>query len=152
MGNPTILPTNAIRATPVFILGVVISIIGSYIRLDCFQALGQMFTFDLTVHPEHSLITNRLYAYVRHPAYTGSMLLIIGLTISHLTDGSWLTECGPLTSHTTVLVIWAAGWFWTACVALSRAQAEDAQMRKLFKDEWKVYATNVPWWFVPGVL
>jgi protein-S-isoprenylcysteine O-methyltransferase Ste14 len=152
MGNPNILPTKAIHVTPVFLIGITLSFLGSYIRLDCFKALGHMFTFDLTVHPEHSLITDRFYTHVRHPAYTGSMLLIAGFTISHLTDGSWMTECGPLTSNVAVLVVWAALWFWTGCVALSRALAEDAQMKKLFKDEWKVYAANVPWWFVPGVL
>lgn len=62
-----------ISATPLFILGFIASILGTYIRIDCFHALGQMFTFDLTVHPQHKLITSRFYAFVRHPAYTGSL-------------------------------------------------------------------------------
>lgn len=144
--------TNLIRVTPSLIIGFIAVVLGSYIRLDCFKALGQMFTFDLTIHPEHSLITNRFYAYVRHPAYTGSLLLVGGLTFSHLTKGSWLTECGPLTSSGWASFVWASWWLWTICVGVSRAQAEDLQMKKLFKDEWEVYATRVPWWFFPGII
>lgn len=81
-----------IRVTPVFIIGVLTACLGTYIHLDCFHTLGQLFTFDLTILPEHKLITRRFYGYVRHPSYTGSMLLVAGLTFSHLTKGSWLTE------------------------------------------------------------
>jgi len=144
--------SNPIHVTPSFIIGVVAVVLGSYIRLDCFKALGQMFTFDLTIHPEHTLVTNRFYAYVRHPAYTGSLLLVGGLTLSHLTKGSWLTECGLLNASGSALVVWALWWVWTLCVGISRAQAEDRQMRKLFKDEWDAYAANVPWWFFPGIV
>lgn len=144
--------SNPIQVTPSFIIGVVAVVLGSYLRLDCFKALGQMFTFDLTIHPEHTLVTNRFYAYVRHPAYTGSLLLVGGLTLSHLTKGSWLTECGPLKASGTALIVWALWWLWTICVGVSRAQAEDTQMKKLFKDEWDAYAANVPWWFFPGII
>ncbi|KXN85401.1 hypothetical protein AN958_11373 [Leucoagaricus sp. SymC.cos] len=149
--HPTSDP-NPIHVTPSFLIGVVAVVLGAYIRLDCFKALGQMFTFDLTIHPEHTLVTNRFYSYVRHPAYTGSLLLVGGLTLSHLTKGSWLTECGPLMSTWSAGGVWALWWIWVISVGISRAQAEDGQMRKLFKDEWETYATNVPWWFFPGII
>jgi len=132
-------------------MGVLAVVLGSYIRLDCFKALGELFTFDLTVQPNHRLITSRFYGYVRHPAYTGSMLLVIGLALSHLTEGSWLTECGPLNAHGSAVVVWAGWWMWTLAVGLSRAAAEDKQMQKLFQGEWERYAANVPWWFFPGL-
>ncbi|KAK7458114.1 hypothetical protein VKT23_010022 [Stygiomarasmius scandens] len=140
-----------IRVTPIFVMGVLAVVLGSYIRLDCFKALGELFTFDLTVQPNHRLITSRFYGYVRHPAYTGSMLLVIGLALSHLTEGSWLTECGPLNAHGSAVVVWAGWWMWTLAVGLSRAAAEDKQMQKLFQGEWERYAANVPWWFFPGL-
>ncbi|KAF9047901.1 hypothetical protein BJ165DRAFT_1126645 [Panaeolus papilionaceus] len=101
--------THNVHVTPFFVIGVIAVILGAYIRLDCFKTLGQLFTFDLTVHPEHRLVTTRFYAYVRHPAYTGSMLLVMGLAFSHLTQGSWLTECGPLRigSPFSAVVVWA---------------------------------------------
>jgi protein-S-isoprenylcysteine O-methyltransferase Ste14 len=141
-----------IRFTPFFAIGVVAVVLGTYIRLDCFHTLGQLFTFDLTIHPEHKLITSRFYAYVRHPSYTGSILLIAGLAFSHLTEGSWLTECGPLRAPGSATIVWVLWWMWTLAVAVSRAEAEDKQMRKLFHEEWETYAAHVPWWFLPGLI
>jgi protein-S-isoprenylcysteine O-methyltransferase Ste14 len=142
-----------------------------------------MFTFDLTVHPKHRLVTERFYSFVRHPAYTGSLMLVFGLALSHLTRGSWLSECAfplldapfpfpllsssasptslatrsyvpllGLSSHKIRLVVWALWWAWTLCVGVSRAEAEDRQMRKLFGAEWEGYRRRVAWWFMPGVL
>jgi protein-S-isoprenylcysteine O-methyltransferase Ste14 len=142
-------PQPAIRTTPLFTIGVLAVLLGTYIRLDCFKALGTLFTFDLTILPEHKLITSRFYAYVRHPAYTGSMLLVLGLTFAHLTPGSWLTECAlPQWAATLVSASW---WMWTLSVGVSRAKAEDKEMRKTFQPEWDVYAADVPWWFFPGL-
>ncbi|KAJ3912116.1 hypothetical protein F5877DRAFT_54503 [Lentinula edodes] len=143
--------TPRIGISPFFVIGIVAVVLGSYIRLDCFKTLGKLFTFDLTVHPEHRLVTSSFYAYVRHPAYTGSMLLVAGIAFSHLTEGSWLTECGPLKSNGSALVVWAAWWVWTLAVGVSRAEAEDKQMQKMFPGEWERYAENVAWWFFPGL-
>lgn len=71
-----------LRVTPMFTIGFLAVLLGSYIRLDCFKTLGQLFTFDLTIHPEHKLITSRFYGWVRHPAVgqlllSGSTLLIL---------------------------------------------------------------------------
>jgi protein-S-isoprenylcysteine O-methyltransferase Ste14 len=63
-----------------------------------------------------------------------------------------LTECGPLRNPRTALIVWILWWLWTICVGVSRADAEDKQMKKLFKDEWDAYAANVPWWFFPGII
>jgi protein-S-isoprenylcysteine O-methyltransferase Ste14 len=42
---------------------------------------------DYQLVPEHSLITQGLYRYIRHPIYTGDFLLFVGL---QLALGSWL--------------------------------------------------------------
>ncbi|KAK7034671.1 hypothetical protein VNI00_012313 [Paramarasmius palmivorus] len=148
-------PTNAdsLRATPLFLIGWLALVLGAYIRLDCFRALGHLFTFDLTIHNDHKLITSGFYGYVRHPAYTGSLLLVAGITFSQFTEGGWLTECGPLHAVSPVITaaISAAWWAWVLAVALSRVKAEDAEMKKQFGQEWEKYAVEVPWWFFPGI-
>ncbi|KAF9495908.1 hypothetical protein BDN71DRAFT_806382 [Pleurotus eryngii] len=151
--NSLVCPSQCnLKVTPLFVIGVMASVLGTYVRLDCFKALGELFTFDLTVLPQHRLVTTRFYAHVRHPAYTGSMLLVAGLACSHLSRGSWLTECGPLYAPGSAIVVWAAWWIWTLAVGISRADAEDKQMKKLFQTEWEEYAANVPWWFLPGLI
>ncbi|KIK81038.1 hypothetical protein PAXRUDRAFT_833134 [Paxillus rubicundulus Ve08.2h10] len=137
--------------TPMFVTGVIVSALGAFIRLRCFQELGELFTFDLTIHPNHKLVTSGFYKYVRHPSYTGSLLLIMGLTFSHLTPGSWAVECsalGPVGSY----LLWAAWWTWSLSVAKSRAVAEDSELRKRFGEEWDAYAARVKFWLIPGLL
>lgn len=138
--------------TPLFIIGVLAVVLGAYIIIDCFHALGPLFTFDLIVHPEHKLVTSRFYAYMRHPSYTGSLLIVTGLALSHLCQGSWMTECGPLRIPGSAPTVWALWWMWSLCVVLTRAEAEDTQMKKLFRAEWDAYAMQVPWWIFPGVI
>jgi protein-S-isoprenylcysteine O-methyltransferase Ste14 len=77
------------------------------------------------------------------------MLLIIGLTLSHLTPGSWLTE--RCISGLAAFVLASVWWAWTWSVGISRAEAEDKEMKKLFNGEWDAYAARVPCWFCPGV-
>ncbi|KAJ7166881.1 hypothetical protein C8R46DRAFT_267655 [Mycena filopes] len=142
-----------LHTTPLFVLGVIAVVLGASIRLSCFHALGELFTFDLTIHPQHRLVTSGLYAYVRHPAYTGSLTIIVGLAFSHLSPGSWLWECGPLhLAPWSGPLIGAVWWLWTLGIGLSRVEAEDKQMRALFSEEWDVYAERVPCWFIPGVI
>ncbi|KAF8236633.1 hypothetical protein L208DRAFT_1251306 [Tricholoma matsutake] len=147
-----IAPPNAVHLTPLFVIGVFAVALGAYIRIDCFYTLGKLFTFDLTVNSDHKLVTSRFYGYVRHPAYTGSLLLIAGLTFSHLTSGSWLTACGPLRNPALAFVVSTLWWIWSLCVVFSRADAEDKMMQKLFKSEWETYAVQVPWWLFPGLI
>jgi protein-S-isoprenylcysteine O-methyltransferase Ste14 len=144
-----------LRPTPTFLLGVLTVLLGTFIRRDCFKTLGPLFTFELTVQPNHQLVTTGFYAYVRHPSYTGAIFLVFGLALSHLTRGSWMTECGPLAwigGETLRFAVWATWWLWVFCVVISRADAEDQQMRKVFNEEWDAYAQQVPWWFLPGLI
>lgn len=126
------------------------TVLGMLIRIRCFQELGEFFTFDLSILPGHRLVTSGSYGYVRHPSYTGSMLIVGGLAISHLTTGSLAVECsmlGPIGS----LLLCAAWWTWTLSVGVSRAIAEDKELQKLFGPEWDAYAATTKFWFVPGL-
>ncbi|KAJ6547668.1 hypothetical protein B0H19DRAFT_954057 [Mycena capillaripes] len=141
-----------IRITPLFCIGWTAVVLGTYIRLDCFRRLKELFSFYLTVHPQHRLVTDGFYRYVRHPAYTGSLLITAGLSLSHMTKGNWATECGPLLFPFSGFLIGVSWFLWTLAVGLSRVDAEDKQMRKMFPQEWDIWAANVPWWFLPGLI
>ncbi len=125
-----------------------------------------MFTFDLTLLPKHKLVTNGPYAYVRHPAYAGSLLVLAGLGLADLSPGGWVAECissgrptdGVFTASSIAgSVAWAwigfAVWYaWWTAVGLRRARMEDAALRKEFGTEWEAYSRDVPSWFFPGLL
>ncbi|KAJ7440608.1 hypothetical protein FB451DRAFT_1569521 [Mycena latifolia] len=126
---------TSLRATPLFVAGVIAVVLGASIRLICFHALGELFTFDLSVLPQHRLSTTGPSRCVRHPAYTGSLTVIVGLAFSHLSPGSWLFECGPLHRRpASGVAIGAVWWLWTLGL-LNRAEAEDKEMRMLFPDQ-----------------
>jgi protein-S-isoprenylcysteine O-methyltransferase Ste14 len=134
----------------VFLAGVLITVVGMLIRIQCFRELGQLFTFDLSILPGHRLVTSGSYRYVRHPSYTGSMFIVAGLAFSHLTAGSLAVECsvlGPVGS----LFLCTAWWTWTLSVGVSRAIAEDKELQKRFGSEWDAYAATTKSWFVPGL-
>lgn len=55
---------------------------------------GRVFTFQLALP---KLITaSGPYAVVLHPFYTGFILVANGLAVVHLTEGSYMAECGVL--------------------------------------------------------
>lgn len=140
-----------IHTTPTTLLGTSLVSLGALLRLTCFRTLGPLFTFDLTILPKHTLVTAGPYAYVRHPAYTGSLAMIAGLALVNLTRGSWLAGCGCVRGGTLKLVgcVW---WAWWLAVGVKRCRAEDAELRKTFGREWEAYAGRVRYWFVPGLL
>ena len=75
--------------------------------------------------------------------YSGTLLMIAGIPLSHVTSGSWLTECAFVNpSSLYMIVMWCA----------RRAQAEDTQLRKVFGEKWDEYAARVPYWFILGIL
>ncbi|KII83227.1 hypothetical protein PLICRDRAFT_47381 [Plicaturopsis crispa FD-325 SS-3] len=156
---PTSSP-SAIHVTPAFILGTFLVVSGAALRLKCFGTLGQLFTFDLTIHPSHTLVTSGPYAWVRHPSYTGSMMMVAGVAIALFTPGGWVNEClvggaGGVAAFTTgkwaLYALWASWWSWTVSVGVTRARAEDGEMRKLFGAEWDAWSARVNSWFVPGI-
>ncbi len=58
--------------------GLVLIIAGIIIRFAAIRTLGKFFTVNLSIDHEHRLVNNGLYKYIRHPAYSGSMLSFLG--------------------------------------------------------------------------
>ena len=74
------------------LLGAVVVSCGAVLRLACFRALGALFTFEITISPDHTLVTAGPYSHVRHPSYTGVYALLLGSTAVMLAPGAWLRE------------------------------------------------------------
>ncbi|MCK5642499.1 MAG: isoprenylcysteine carboxylmethyltransferase family protein [Gammaproteobacteria bacterium] len=71
-----------IIGTAIYLIGLATAVLG---RLQ----LGKNWVDleDYQVLPEQSLVTNGIYRYIRHPIYTGDVLLLVGL---ELALNSWL--------------------------------------------------------------
>ena len=74
---------DSIKPTPLFFLGTFMAGLGGYIRYSCYRALGKLFTFEMSIRNGHQLITDGPYSVVRHPAYTGVILTMIGIICWH---------------------------------------------------------------------
>lgn len=70
------------RSAVVNYSGLTLIIAGILIRVSAIRTLGKFFTVDLTVQSGQILVQRGLYKYVRHPAYTGSLLSFLGMGIS----------------------------------------------------------------------
>lgn len=67
------------------VVGTFLATIGGYIRWACYNALGHLFTFEMSIRGDHRLITGGPYAWVRHPGYTGVLSTFMGLGFWHAT-------------------------------------------------------------------
>ncbi len=62
--------------------GIMLYIFGLIIRWLSIIRLKQRFTVDVAVNREHHLETGGLYRYLRHPSYSGLLLIITGLSLA----------------------------------------------------------------------
>ena len=97
--------------------GYMIAIIGLLIRL---VASGY-------VLKNKELSTTGPYSYVRHPLYTGNLVLLIGLAII---NGLWWS--------------FLIGFFFAVFYYPTAIEYEDRKLKELFPDEWPQWANITP--------
>ncbi len=62
--------------------GLVVFIIGMAIRWTAIWQLGKAFTVDVSISKDQVLKTNGLYHYIRHPSYSGLLLILCGIAMT----------------------------------------------------------------------
>ena len=123
------------------------------LRIWCYKALGSLFTFEITIRPDHKLITSGPYAIVRHPSYIAIVFMNIGVTVGVLCPGSYVYECGIMSTPVGgILVVWVAVSVYAVVSLLRRGRIEDAGLRKEFGDKWVSYSRAVSCRFIPGLV
>lgn len=119
----------------------------------CYRALGRLFTFELSIQPNHRLVTSGPYGYVRHPSYTALLGATIGAATLIFAPGGYVVECGIMSTHFRWLLFgWICFVVWFCDIFVSRAAVEDEMMKNQFGEEWKLYRDQVPRKFIPGIL
>jgi len=138
------------NALSIFSLAIIL--LGGWVRLSAFSALGKDFTFRLAT--PQKLTTTGLYSYMQHPSYTGKALIVLGnATLMQRPSG----PVGCLLPYWIV----NATWFWRAFVVLAfvgvnrtawkRIIEEEAMLKKEFGREWEVWHRKTKR-LVPGVV
>lgn len=115
----------------VWLLGVLVFAIGTGLRFIASRTLGLFFNHALVIQQRHQLIDIGIYRYVRHPAYLGTLLMILG--------SSWAF-------YTHVGVFLALGGL---LFALRRIRREEAMLEQEFGNKYVEYKRRtdalVPW-------
>src|ERR1035437_2204776 len=79
-----------IRIPEPWLLGISLLLIvgGFVIRWTAILTLGRFFSTSVAIHDDHRLIRTGLFRLVRHPSYSGLLLLFLGMGLSF---GNWLS-------------------------------------------------------------
>jgi protein-S-isoprenylcysteine O-methyltransferase Ste14 len=100
---PHILPAATIRpGTVAFGGGLAILLAGIALRGWSFQALGEYFTFSVQVSSDQPVITDGPYRLLRHPSYTGILLICAGFGLA---SANWIGLAG-LTLLPLAVILW----------------------------------------------
>lgn len=73
-------PAGVIR--PVFAVGVTLILLGSLLRRYCWRTLGDYFTGDVRARANQPVIRTGPYRLVRHPSYTGGIMMLSGVGLA----------------------------------------------------------------------
>jgi protein-S-isoprenylcysteine O-methyltransferase Ste14 len=113
--------------------GIAIFAMGFTIRWIAIYQLGRMFTVNVVISDQHTLKTSGLYQVVRHPSYTGLLLIIVGLGVS-------------LNSLASLLVMFVPSF-----LALNyRISIEEGALTEEFSKQYADYKSRVKR-LVPGI-
>jgi protein-S-isoprenylcysteine O-methyltransferase Ste14 len=154
---PQIMPVEHTMTARAFntqlIIGLGLTTAFSALRVIAFKNLGKFFTYQLSILPDHKLITHGLYSYILHPSYTAFLFAYVGVSLMVTAPGSTLYDYYLGDKSTEKLVIMLAlGFASLVPLSVRRANVEDRVLGKEFGKEWEEWALVVRYKFVPGVL
>lgn len=66
-------------------LGLSVFVVGFLLRQESARILGTYFSHELRIIDDQTIRKDGVYAYIRHPAYLGTLLLIIGVSWMFIT-------------------------------------------------------------------
>lgn len=69
------------------IVGLVVFSSGEALRVWSRASLGRYFTYSVMTSPDQPVVTSGPYRYVRHPSYTGILMITLGAAV---TWGNWV--------------------------------------------------------------
>jgi len=103
------------------VIGLIIAIIGAIIACSSRYRLGKNWSLSVQKKESHQLIKKGIYKIIRHPIYTGLLLLFIGNAII----------VGDYRAIIAVLIVFASFWF--------KLKKEEKLLTETFGTEYEEY-------------
>ena len=135
-------------------IGLTIMVLGTWIRLMAFRHLGRFFRAETSIQKDHELIVSGPYSVVRHPSYTGFILISVGWLPWQLSKGSWITESGlwnTMLGRLVFVIYFSVFHIFLIILLKPRMSKEDTALRNKFGREWDDWAKRVPYSIFPGI-
>lgn len=83
------------------ILALVLFLGGLALRWAAILTLGRLFTVDVAIHSDHTVVQTGLYRFIRHPSYTGLLVAFLGLGVLF---ANWVSMLGLLLPVTLAVI------------------------------------------------
>jgi protein-S-isoprenylcysteine O-methyltransferase Ste14 len=114
------------------VLGVILMWLGLATRVWAIAALGASFRTTVEVDPGQTVVSSGPYKWIRHPSYTGLLLVVAGFG---LTVGNWL-------AFAVALLLPLPGILW-------RIHVEEAELERVLGAAYGAYRARttrlIPW-------
>jgi protein-S-isoprenylcysteine O-methyltransferase len=115
------------------VLGCIVSVAGIALRWWAIRTLGAWFTRALQIAPDHGVVVDGPYRHLRHPSYTGAILMFTGVGIG----------LGNILSLVSCVFLPSIGY-------LLRIPKEEALLRRELGEPYAEYARHTRR-LLPGV-
>ena len=113
--------------------GLLLFVVGVMIRVWAYLYLGRFFSVFLTIQEGHRLLTENIYARVRHPSYTGLIVRSLGWTLVFRS------------------IVGVIAWLVLVAFIHRRIRHEERVLKSEFGAEWDEYCRRTRWRLLPGV-
>jgi protein-S-isoprenylcysteine O-methyltransferase Ste14 len=117
---------------PLLATGLVVMWLGLALRVWSITALGGDFRTTVEVEPGQAVVSTGPYRWVRHPSYTGLLLITAGLGVAR---GAWVSLAA------CVLLLLPA--------LLRRIHVEEAELDHVLGDAYRNYQSNTTARLIP---
>jgi len=118
----TWLGTYAIYQPIIQVAGLLLGMGGLIVRYAAFTTLGRFFSRTLREAKDHTLVTNGIYKYIRHPGYLSDFMIFIGAALA----------MGSLISIVFIPVTFSFAYAY-------RISVEEKMLIEIFGDRYRVY-------------
>lgn len=115
------------------VVAIFVMLAGIALRATAILSLGKAFSPNVAIRTNQKIYRGGLYRFLRHPAYTGSLLAFLGLGIE---ARNWLS-CLVLVAPITVAFLY-------------RIQIEEAALNEAFGAEYAEYSRQTKR-LIPGI-
>jgi protein-S-isoprenylcysteine O-methyltransferase Ste14 len=107
------------------VAGVVVMWLGLAVRAWAVVALGASFRTTVEVDPGQAVVARGPYRWIRHPSYTGLLVIVAGFGLA---AGSWLSFAACLILPLPAIV--------------RRIHVEEAELERVLGDAYRGYASG----------